>query len=887
MKKQVTSSITISDLKDGKLIGFQSEDLIKKTDYYDKNDVDNILDYRLDWRKTDAMFLKVIPDESNTVQLTLPSNSVNFRMRIFWDDNSTSLFTSEPYEKQKTIEFTYSDRTVKNIAIIGEVGLYFTKGLLIDITQFGSNVTLKSLGNILSQLNSSNKTLDTVSALDIFKSSDLEVLDDYAFAGILLDKLPSNLPTWDTTNVTSMKDLLNGRTDWNINLSGFKTPHLNNVSGIFNQLNQIPFNINSWDFSNVLVGDNLFEGLNLSNVDLSLLRFTQMLTADYMYQGSSNIINFHSQPANNTSSITTAVGMFKNANLTGVTINNDFRELVYADSMFENATLTNCTINLTLPKCISAKNIFNNAKLNNCNINIIFTKLETVENGFYTSVIDESTLISLNFGPNGKANANYLFANTNIRTSNLNVITNTQNILYADYMFLNTIYDIDVSKFTLTGAISANGFIKNNVLFNGNVSSLKFTNCVYLDSAFDGCISFTGLGLEDLLCTSLSNIDYVFRGCAALNNVGAVKVLNKTITTMNYAFYGCINVPLIGSVNLPIVLYMDYAFYDCRLSTLDVSECTFNQVKSMKSAFENNYIFNSIVSKFNLTNLEFDGFNRTFANCLIFNQQLPKQNIPKITHCVETFIGCAEYNKPISIVAETCVYFISFLKDCVKFNSSVEFDFNSCSYAQNIFYNCSLFNQPVNKISIGNSVFTNINLEGFFYNCRVFNQEVNTLPFAKAISLKQMFYYCSVFNQDVGSLPIKIVQDMNRAFYRCSAISAANWSNAENWVLSYCTTLEFTFSLCTGFNVIVNGWDTSHVTSLYGTFRACTTFNQSLSSWLVNGVLNLNHTFASCYALKNQNFSTWNIMMARRLRQTNYTFLDVGSGNTLPTGYIA
>ena len=41
MKKQITASITISDLKDGELIGFQSEDLIKKTDYYDKNDVIN------------------------------------------------------------------------------------------------------------------------------------------------------------------------------------------------------------------------------------------------------------------------------------------------------------------------------------------------------------------------------------------------------------------------------------------------------------------------------------------------------------------------------------------------------------------------------------------------------------------------------------------------------------------------------------------------------------------------------------------------------------------------------------------------------------------------------------------------------------------------------
>ena len=885
MQKQVTASITISDLKDGELIGFQSEDLIKKTYYYDKNDVDNILDYRLDWRKTDAMFLKVIPDENNIVQLTLPSNSVNFKMRIFWDNDNTSLFVSEPYEKQKTIEFTYTDRNVKDIAIIGEVGLYFTKGLLIDITQFGANVKLKSLGNILSQLNASDKTLSNVGALDVFNSTDLEVLDGYAFASIPLNKLPNNLQTWDTTNVTSFKELLKGRTDWNINLSGFKTPHLNNINGIFNQLTQIPFSINSWDFSNVLVGDSLFEGLNLSNVDLSFLRFTQMLTADYMYQGASNIIGFDMQPINNTSSITTAIGMFKNANLSGVTIDNDFRELVYADSMFENATLTNCNINLTLPKCISSKNMFKNTTLNNCHINITYTKLETVDNGFYSAIFDNTTTLSINFGPSGKASANYLFANSNIKTSNINVMTNTQNILYADYMFLNTIYDIDVSKFILTGAVSANGFIKNNVAFNGNVSSLKFTNCVYLDSAFDGCSSFTGTGLESLLCTSLSDIDYVFRNCVLLNNAGAVKVLNKTVTTMNYAYYGCINVPLTGQVNLPLVEYMDNTFFDCRNSTLDVSLCTFNQVKTMKSAFENNYMFNSNISKFNLSNLEFDGFNRTFANCIIFNQQLPKQNIPKITQFNETFIGCSEFNQPLSIVAEACVYFINVLRDCVKFNSSVEFDLTKCSYAQNVFYGCLLFNQPVNKILIGGTSSADINLEGFFYNCRVFNQEVNTLPFARALSIKQMFYYCSLFNQDLGSLPIKIVQDMSRAFYRCSSVTAANWANAKNWIMTHCTTLEYTFYLCSGFNAAINGWDISSLTILFSAFMGCTTFNQSLASWFVNRILNLNQTFANCTALKNQNFSTWNITVAKSLGQTTNTFFGIGTGNILPSNY--
>ena len=52
--------------------------------------------------RADAMFLEIDPDPvTKTIQFSLPLNSVDFKMRIFWDDINTSLFISEPYEAEK------------------------------------------------------------------------------------------------------------------------------------------------------------------------------------------------------------------------------------------------------------------------------------------------------------------------------------------------------------------------------------------------------------------------------------------------------------------------------------------------------------------------------------------------------------------------------------------------------------------------------------------------------------------------------------------------------------------------------------------------------------------------------------------------------------------
>ena len=886
MHKEMTGSITISDVSDGAIIGFQLEDLIHKTNYYDKNDIDNIINYRLDWRKSDAMFLKVVPDNTGTVQFMLPLNSVSFRMRIFWNDDNTSLFVSEPYEAQKTIEYTYSDTNVKTIAIIGEVGVYCVKGTILDITQFGANVKLKSLGNLVSHLNASNKTLNSCTALDVFKSSDLEVLDGYSFASIPLNKLPTDLETWDTSNVTSFKDLLAGRTDWNKNLSGWKTPHLNNVTNLFGQLTSIPFSINTWNFSNVIVGDYLFKDLNLSNVDLALLRFTQMITADYMYQNASNLIGFNLQPANNTSSLTSAIGMFKGAVLNGVTISNDFRELVYADSMFEGATLTNCNITLTLPKCVSAKDLFKSATITNCNITLVFTNVEDTSACFKYVVFDDATRLNINFGASGKVLANYMFANTNIKTINLNTITNSSSILYADYIFANTVNNISTSLFSLTGCISANGFIKNNNVFNGNVSSLKFTNCMYLDSAFDGCSSFVGTGLDGLLCTNLTDIDYIFYNCTSLNNANAGKVLNKSLVTANYAFYNCNLVPLNVSVDLPLIQYMDYTFYNCSQANINVSNCTFNNIISMKSAFEGNVLFNCSLAKFNPINVSADGLDRTFFGCTSFNGVVGKMNVPKLVLMNYTFYGCTSFNQSLTIIGEKISAFNYILQGCSSFNGSVEFYLPVCTSAQYVFAGCVAFNKSINSITIGDSAPTGINLEGFLSDCTVFNQPVNILPTDKAMNISKMLYKCAALNQDIGSLVItNTMINMSRAFYYCSAVIESNWANASKWIVTNVTTLEYTFTK-TNFNAAINIWNVAKCLNYNSTFALCTKFNQSLASWNVTNGQNFDQMFYACTALSGKSFATWSITLAKSLGHIYKMFNTIGTGNTLPTGYV-
>ena len=883
MGKRAKADITISDLKDGEITGsFTIDDLIKKTAYYDKNDIDNIINYRLDWRKSDAMFIEVIPNSNNEVEFTLPYNTVYFYMRIFWNDDNSSLLSSTPYEPEKNISFTYSDNLPKKIAIIGELGLYITKGTLIDITQFGTEVKIKSLGNLISQLDNSNKTLESVTALDQFKSSDLEVIDEYTFVGMQSANIPDSIISWDVSNVTSMKNMLRYNYNWNKNISSWSTPHLNNISGIFEGLSIIPFSINTWNFSNVMILDNVFKGLNLSNVDVSLLEFTQALTSDYMYSNTTNLTKFHLQPSNNTASITSAVGMFKGASLNSIIIDNDFDELLFAQDMFKDANIQNSTITLNCGKLIDANSIFENAIINNSTITLNFDNVEDFVSAFNNATLQGTTKININFGTKSRCNCSYMFSGTKfLNSASFDNITNTTKILYADSMFSETSFNFDMTKFNLSSCISAQSFLKNNINFNGNVQSLNFEKCLNLSYAFHGCSSFTGNGIELWNTSNLTNIDYIFYNCSLIDS-RADNVLSSSLASMNYSFYNCIEFNSTKNVNLPLIQYLDYCFYNNQKMNINFNNCLFSSTLSMKSAFEKCAILTSDFTKMNPTNLINNGLDRLFADCTNFNGTLTKMVINNIVQCEEVFLNCVNFNKPVDIEITHADSIRNMFNNCPVFNSAVKILAPTCTIATSLFKGCLLFNQSITNIKLDES--REIYLESMFENCKAFNQPVSTLPTKYAKTLKHLFYNCLVLNQDVGSLVVSTTTDLNGIFYNCSQIQSLNFTNLKNWNVSNCIDFTLAFYKCTYMNAELNSWNMVKANMINSMFAFCTNFNKTLSSWNVSNVFDAVTCFYKCTSLSNQNFSSWNCGLAIANNSVTNMFANIGTGNTLPSG---
>jgi len=889
MGKKATASITLTDLSDGELIGgFTLEQLLHKTSYYDKNDVDSILNYRIDWRKNDAMFLEIEPDANNEIEFMLPYNNIEYFMRIIWDDDNSFLLTSSEYEPEKFAKYVFTNNSIKTIALIGTVGIYVTKGYIKNITQFGTMTTVKSLGNVLSHLSNCGKSLNNISALDSFKSSSLEAIDGYAFLGMTNETLPSDIETWDVSNVHSMRNMLNGKSTWNKNLQNWTTTHLSNVEGLFANLTSIPFSINTWDFSNVMIGDSLFKDLNLSNVDVSLLRFTQLLTADSMYENTYNLSKFHLQPANNTASIVSANYMFKGSVLNNITINNDFDELVYADDMFMNATLNNCTIVLNVSKCISVKNMFKNAILNNTIITLNFDRIEDCQNMFDHATFDANSRLNINFGTTSKTICDYMFSNCVLNNNTLNNITNTSKILYASYMFYNTSFNIDLTKFDLSNCYYANSFIKNNTIFDGNVGALKFEKTMELDSAFEGCLAFTGKGLENWNCSNLKDIDNIFKGCTNLNNNSSSIVLCKSVETMNYAFYNCsMNSITTTIIDLPNVKYMDYAFYNCSKQNLNFENCLFNELISGVSAFEGCSILNSSFRSLVLSKVTSNGLNRFFANCSIFNNTLPQLILNNISSLDGFLLNCTKFNKPLNIEAKILSSASSFMDGCSEFNSAVKLTFPFCTNASSLFRNCLIFNQSINDVKIATDVGeATINLNSMFESCKMFNQPVYSLPTKNGTLLNKLFYYCEKLNQDLSSLQVTKVTEAYGLFFKCSAMSNENFAAVVNWNMSNCTIFDQLFYRCTNFNQPINNWNVTKANTISSMFLLCTNFNQNLNNWNVSQVFDFNNCFYGCSSLTDQVFSNWNVSLAIAVNKVSNMFVGVGSNNTLPDGII-
>lgn len=122
----------------------------------------------------------------------------------------------------------------------------------------------------------------------------------------------SSIPTWDTSNVTTMKYMFFRAGDFSQDIGSWDTSNVKDMEGMFGYATAFNQDISSWDTSNVTNMIGMFEGASSFNQDIGSWDTSQVKAMGFMFSEASS---FNQDIGSwNTSQVVDMGGMFSNAN---------------------------------------------------------------------------------------------------------------------------------------------------------------------------------------------------------------------------------------------------------------------------------------------------------------------------------------------------------------------------------------------------------------------------------------------------------------------------------------------------------------------------------------------------------------------------------------------
>jgi|MDSZ01.1.fsa_nt_gb surface protein len=452
-----------------------------------------------------------------------------------------------------------------------------------------------------------------------------------------------------------------------------------------------------------------------------------------------------------------------------------------------------------------------------------------------------------------------------------------------------------------TAQSTARQAFQNCQAFDGDTAGFITPAVHEAESAFKGCTSFTGKGVETWDTSSLSDPVYgnfygfgsLFLSCSSFN-----KPLN------HFVFSGHNGVPV--SINN---MLSNCISFDQNCSTWDLSE-----VSSIASLFEEASSFNNGGASWTNADLrKCRNFYGVFKGTQ-FDQDISrwriKDNDTGSMSMKFMFYNCP-FNKPIdtheidgvkywdmSTVTQITQMFA--VND--NFNQPLNnWDTSNIKFFERAFDQATSFSQDLNNwdVSRGEKF-------SYIFNGSAMNGDVSTWTFREdgPIESEYMFGNCPIlfeggkdlsgwntsqFNNLFGMFynsatkrraywgevdPSKLTHLYNGAYYY------PNWSpNVGGWNVSNVTSFSNTFFTAGTFNDDISGWDVGKGTSFVRFVKTCFEFDQNLSSWNMSSATTLHEMFSGCVSFNNGGDSGINNWDVSNVNDMGEMFLSCHSFN--------
>ena len=547
------------------------------------------------------------------------------------------------------------------------------------------------------------------------------------FELLRFDSFNSDVSFWDTSNVTTMKNIFFGNTAFNQDIGSWDTSNVTDMHGMFSNATAFNKDISNWDTSNVTSMGSMFKIATAFNQDIGNWNTSSVTDMGEMFREASA---FNQDIGSwDTSLVTNMYGIFEEASSFNQDIGSwDTSSVTEMRRMFHKAYSFNQDLT---GWCVST--ITSEPMMNPANFSV-------------SSALTEANKPVWGTCPNGSVDTtNPVITLTGASTINLTV----------------------GDTFTDPGATATDdvdGDLTSSITTSGTVNTSTAGTYIIAYSVSDAANNTTSVNRTVIVTANSGNISFVNGTCQcpnatvgdtdSINGVTYTAVNNSTISSAIYT-----NMIFTGTANLCTTLVTNM-FELLRFDSFnsDVSFWDTSNVTTMKNIFFGNTAFNQDIGSWDTSNVT--DMHGMFSNATAFNKDISNWDTSNVTSMGSMFKIATAFNQDIG-----------------NWNTSSVTDMGE------MFREASAFNQDIG--SWDTSLVTN--MYGIFEEASSFNQDIGSWDTSSVTEMRRMFHKAYSFNQDLTGWCVSTITSepmMNPAnFSVSSALTEANkpvWGTCPN-----------------------------------------------------------------------------------------------------------
>ena len=694
---------------------------------------------------------------------------------VYWGDSTFNDYTSTG-----NYNYEYSSLGTFDVEISGQIRQLGNGSLGYPNTE--KIISSSTFGNLPTLLSLSGLFYNALNLISVPSSLPSAITDlSYCFYGCS-NLNDSNVSSWSTTNITTMKGLFYNATIFNQSLNSWITNNVTDMEELFygSDFNQ---SLSTWNTSNVTTMKSMFRDTTSFNQSLSTFDTSGVTNMESIFRGAA-VFN---QPLNtwNVSNVINMKQMFQNALFFNQTLSSwDVSNVTNMQEMFSGASGFTYAIDLAL---------WNVSNVTNMN-NMLFDGVSyiPITQKDYNAILQGwSSLPSLQSGVTFDVGITKYYS---FYTNQHNIITSSGWTLYDG----GPLYPI---TFTFDTTLGTNKFI---------TLPLKGTIDVFInwgDSSTETQIS-EGLFNHEYASDGIYNVEiYGFfsqfgNGLTGYSNVEKLTELfdfgDSQPDSLSGAFYNAINLTSVPSILPSTVSNLSYTFMMCtNFNQGSVSNWDISAVTNMASTFYGAALFNQSLNSWNTLNVT--DMSSLFAGASAFNQELYLWNTSSVTNMSDMFYNATSFDQNID-----------------------GWNVSNVVYMQNMFRG-TIFNYPLSSWDTSSVV----NMSSMFQDNTIFDSEIKFWNVTNVSDMSKMFQNASSFNQQLDLWQTDSLTTTNSMFYGASSFN----QTINTWNTSNVTDMKQMFMDATSFNQQLSSWDTSNVTNMQQMFQNTTSFNRPLNLW--------------------------------------------------------